>query len=1300
MKVNSSKRKPGAPAGKKAPASLRQKNKEKQSGIAIITVLSVLLLMSVLMLGFFSAATSELESSKYYASSLRTRQLTDIVTNMVIAQIREATAEEKRAGTHFTWSSQPGCITTFSNRGSTYDSLAVAKYKLYSAADMQVDANQNLAEDLTPDWNTKPARYVDLNSPLFSKREGELYFPIVDPRAQQSTNQNSESNVEGFSYTSTSSAGEQISGVKLPGSDSNSQRLPMPVEWLYILDDGTIGNLNETNKFVATSGSGIASQRNPIVARVAFWSDDESCKVNVNTASEGVHWDIPRYDSSQEREFAAKQPVQRETSRFPGHPSMVSLSSVLYPHQDISEDRNKLESIYDLVPKIEYKGSSVSGSPSTSGGQTNTGVRWDDDRLFATYDEVLYRHKVGYGPREENDTFTNNAISRKKLEQSRFFLTANSVAPELTLFGTPKMTMWPTYSDNNRNTYFDKLIREISTVGTNYRKYYWQRNNSGSRHNEIYGNASGHNLQLLDLYLMNLINPANAIPGFGGSFGKKYRPGPYDDGKQILTQLWDYIRTTNLNDPYNRTNPYTSPGGGRGHGQVAGCCLCGGTNPHKTRWDKPGLRFPRGFGRLYTLSEVALVFKATAYRSADGNTGGGRNWTLLPPNGLRVDVGILLETFCPSHGFTKMVPNSGLQIVGGRFGNRHPSPGGKNPNLNLPDFKINGQSIGYTRTNFNTDRTITESLTNHTRNFRGWGAHGGPRLFSSRALYFQRTTNDNSTTQFDSQSEGGTAVQVQGGKLKVTIDGGMDRNPASIPDMRVVLYDTMGGGGADATGQGNVNNLIQVFEIDFPNEFTIPAPVYKDSKTWKDVVTGSRNNPSSLIDDGMVVRSMVVSHSDFRLLCAKRVIENHVFQPHPSFGEAPNYDSTQKQAHSLVDPNGYKYVGFSNQREFIEGANYSDIAQPDFPISPENKNYFVDVRGEKRTDYEFSVDPMITGDWDNGIAMQIDGPYVGRGDDGNQPVGNRNPYFDESALSAADTTSHAFYSPNRVICGPGMFGSMSTGVQSDIPWRTLLFRPDPQHFGSANNPSVGDPPDHLFMDLFWMPIVEPYAISMPLATRGKINLNTQIVPFDYIKRNTAMHALMKAERVVAIPTNAGSSYKNSGGSDRWRNKIDAYETMLQWEDKFEKNQLFRSPTEICEMYLVPEGESLGEPSQSAGKVDYPSMREFWTDNRLTGDNTKERPYANMQPRLTTKSNVFRVHMIVQTLQKVRSSNPQEFDPEKDNVTGQWRGSAIIERFIDPSDRNIPDYFSDRNFRKDSLEKFYNYRVLHLKQFAT
>ena len=120
---------------------------------------------------------------------------------------------------------------------------------------------------------------------------------------------------------------------------------------------------------------------------------------------------------------------------------------------------------------------------------------------------------------------------------------------------------------------------------------------------------------------------------------------------------------------------------------------------------------------------------------------------------------------------------------------------------------------------------------------------------------------------------------------------------------------------------------------------------------------------------------------------------------------------------------------------------------------------------------------MITGDWDNGIAMQMDGPYVNRGDDGNRPSGNRNPYFDEKALTAADVTSQAFFSPNRVICGPGMYGSMSSGVQEGIPWRTLLFRPDPDHFGSIDQPNQGDPPDHLWMDLFWMPVVEPVSYT-------------------------------------------------------------------------------------------------------------------------------------------------------------------------------------------------------------------------------
>ncbi len=116
------------------------------------------------------------------------------------------------------------------------------------------------------------------------------------------------------------------------------------------------------------------------------------------------------------------------------------------------------------------------------------------------------------------------------------------------------------------------------------------------------------------------------------------------------------------------------------------------------------------------------------------------------------------------------------------------------------------------------------------------------------------------------------------------------------------------------------------------------------------------------------------------------------------------------------------------------------------------------------------------------------------------------------------------------------------------------------------------------------------------------------------------------------------------------------------------------------------------------------MRDFWKSYALTGDNSKERTYTNLYSRLTTKSNVYQTHMIVEAIQKVRSTAHDVFDPERDKVTGRWRGSAVIERNIDPGKikpgpDSVPDYFADSRFsRLPSMEEFYNYRVLNVKQF--
>jgi hypothetical protein len=189
-----------------------------------------------------------------------------------------------------------------------------------------------------------------------------------------------------------------------------------------------------------------------------------------------------------------------------------------------------------------------------------------------------------------------------------------------------------------------------------------------------------------------------------------------------------------------------------------------------------------------------------------------------------------------------------------------------------------------------------------------------------------------------------------------------------------------------------------------------------------------------------------------------------------------------------------------------------------------------------------------------------------------------------------------------------MLGSLPTGVKRHTPgkpraWETLLFRPQPGHPGEAT------PPDHLIMDMFWMPVIEPYAISEPFSTAGKINMNYEIAPFSYIRRATAMHGAMKAEEPLAVPNAAskfhklwdhetsdnphglpdqaatqdpevrtewGKLFRGQKPYDRLRRPLDIDQTLTQFEERFAKGQLFRSATELCEMHLVREGEQLGD----------------------------------------------------------------------------------------------------------------------------
>ena len=82
-----------------------------------------------------------------------------------------------------------------------------------------------------------------------------------------------------------------------------------------------------------------------------------------------------------------------------------------------------------------------------------------------------------------------------------------------------------------------------------------------------------------------------------------------------------------------------------------------------------------------------------------------------------------------------------------------------------------------------------------------------------------------------------------------------------------------------------------------------------------------------------------------------------------------------------------------------------------------------------------------------------DGPYINKPDEGNYSNAGGIPYFADTAFSSS--AGQTFFSPNRLMPSPVMFGSLPTGVIHNTPWQTLLFCPNPA--GGNNHPGFGTP---------------------------------------------------------------------------------------------------------------------------------------------------------------------------------------------------------------------------------------------------
>jgi len=1231
------------------------------SASALLLVLGMIVLVSVVVLAFFSAATTERTAAHSQANSEVVRNLSNNALQFAMAQITDAT-KGGTAQAPLAWASQPGMIRTYDSSGDPY-----RYHKLYSAENMTVSdpAGFSLGEDVPPpDWRSSPAVWTDLNAPVVGV-DGTLNYPILDPAALTGT-----ASVQPSGFSITNAPGYA------PGNPdaADNNPAPMPVRWLYQLKDGTLVPGTGSGNTATVAG---ATAANPIVGRVAFWADDETCKVNINTAAEGTYWDTPRfYPGSQvnmgavmqgnprlpvqseawkypDVAFASYQPARFEFQRYPGHPAQVALSSV-FPSVTS-------QTATSLTPRLVWQGTTEASSVWAGNSSVDLSLA-PRKAPYATLDEFQFSGATT-SPRSANSLPPE--LTHNDLEAAKFFTTANSRAPEVNLFNLPRVAIWPVDADlatnpaSPRTTAFDRLIAFCSTLrkdlGNNAHRYFFQRSDAQSPTND-YSNIPRN--QDLYSYLQRLTG--DPVPGFGGRFSQKYPA----DRDQILTEIFDYIRCTNLVDPNLGNYPLTAPAAG------------GGTWPRLTNQFVPAIKTPYngngnnllglgqvmpirigdtvGFGRFAALKEIAFAYVCVGDGANDPGTGSNDPATNLAldgvplgPNEIRVQLMVVFRLYNPAAGMAQLHPDLLIRITG------------------LDAVTVaNAQNIGGGGQLFTLPANCTDWA---YKTKEAWcRVYSNPVEFnvligdSGRGFrppwYSTAISGDRPYYPFVSHAftvNKNEAIQFGGADLTFELYQGKNVYDPKNTDLAATYKDA--GAPALDTVLGQPENLHQTARITFPSE-NIPLPTLDAASSplgaaYPMFKVESRltpaNNGSHVLSGSDQIRSRCFN-GDGRLAALMTSIPDSMFVAYPANGQQLGQGPGQVS---------YRIGGPSS------------LTTSSSMIPP----------GTAAT----------TGDFDIACRMGPGG-FINKPDEGDNSRGTGGfpPYFfyDQSSSNSL------LYTPNRIMPSPGMFGSLPTGAKAGVGWQTLLFRPQPSH--PSHSTTI---PDHLMMDLFWMPIVEPYAISETFSTAGKVNMNYQILPFTYINRPTGLLAAMKVEMGTAVPNGGGFIYNAPPGigdpvtgGDTWRKNLNLSETngtLRQFKERFADGEIFRSASEICDVYLVPRGESWTSNAAAAA---------FWNNHLNTPDNLREKPYTNLYARLTTKSNTFTVHVRAQALQKVPGTPADQWVEGRDKVVGEERVSTVVERYIDAEDASLPDFATDANAL---LSDYYRMRVLSTKRFA-
>jgi uncharacterized protein (TIGR02600 family) len=1215
-------------------------------GFSLLTVLAALAIMSLLLLALMSGASHQVRGGQNDASLAREGMLADSAVALVIGQIQQGTTQTNQA-----WISQPGLIRTYA---ATKARTPSASYKLYSAAQM-IDTSGGLAflaSDVPPDWNSTANQgvYTDLNSPM-QPLFGNAIYPILDTNAV----------------------------TQIPGLSSDTGSVQMPVAWIYELRDGTLGQPSA------------ATATNPIVGRIAFWTDDETSKIDINTAGEGSPWNTPRSNSPDDLTWATMQPASGEFERYPGHPSGVSLGLLFGAGTTANLSSDQL---LGLTPRYSAGGSEY-------GTQTTTSASTVTPKLDRLYDSV---DELGFGSTlNSNGQRAANPVTPAELNLARFVLTAHSHSPETTLLGEPRVAIWPvsdTPSDSTRTTADDRAVESDATVGTGSGAvpYFFQRHNAASSTDDLNPAIVPTNATLFN----NLVAAGNeTLPGYGTTFLQKY---PGAQWSQLALETLDAIRGFNAVDPAAGSlaaatsfTPYAAgdaTGVGRGLIVPLTATYNGTTTPL------------RGLGRYPTLGGLTLVLYVSGYVLVNGATTTTIDYETSPDYAPENGSGVNGQNW--KTNFTEAAyPTSNWKFVKKALVRAFLVPTTFQPGCGYPEvsdactIQITGLNnltahVGSTTGSFGfpavcTSRLLSDALTVAPAD-RAWGGFEGPLSWRAAAMDAMTNTSEAAVTQHAFAGTQAMAVPVAANAVIDTKTGG-----PSLPSSWAQTLSTSALSGLTVQIQDRNGNTVQTFTLNLPAlsgqvptvngeadhfDGSTPGASHSDwatnaayavlpsyYMTLRNRLLATQHSRPLMIQAGDMDLS-VEAKTDLRLIAALPSVPATFFGTSTSTRTITAQGGTHE--HNLRFADGTSACFIATQNPTLVGDAYASTTAS-VPVT--------DWRdGTTAISYPYATSPAasaplgagsvtiaapgstsaILGDWDTGPGFAPDGAMTNLPDAGT----TLDPVTAYQSLTGDQFGAAAMRSPNALVPSPVVFGSLPAGINPVTPaqsqaWRTLLFCPYPS--GDQAHPGLASPPDYLLLDRFWMPVVEPYGISTCMETAGKINLNDQIAPFTYLHRSTALHALLHDLRIPAISPIYAASYKSGTTpipSTIWLN-VDENATITQIENRFATGDAYLTEGEICSVPLVPEN------------VPASTLETFWTARSgggfLTGDNLRELPYAQIYSRLTTRSNSYTVHVRAQVLQKLNDGTSASVWREgTDRVIGEWRGSYEIERYLDPA----------------------------------